>query len=160
MNKIIREEFIRFWFGLAATAIGVIVALYVDSYADRQRDKDAYRAMIKALNIEALENKIILEQSFLPNYVAGIVHRDFSTKVCEDFVSTRVFLDHAPHETIAVLTGYILNLKRANAIRAADEKYKYNPALREKWDKGITAEFATVLERSKLIIPQVIEQVK
>jgi hypothetical protein len=160
MNKTVREEFIRFWFGLAATAIGVIIALYVDARTDRMRDRDTYNTMRKALYIEAEENKRILEQSFIPNYANGIVHRDFCTRVCDDFIAQRVFLDHAPDSTVATITNYILCLKRANTLRATDEKYKYDPPLREKWGKDIGVIFSEVINHCGQLIPKVMEQMK
>ncbi|WP_159477655.1 hypothetical protein [Dyadobacter sp. 3J3] len=64
MKTLLKEEFIKFWFGLISTAAGVLVALVINSGVERRNDHESYQSMIKAINIEAAQNEIILEQSF------------------------------------------------------------------------------------------------
>jgi hypothetical protein len=160
MKKFLTEELIRFWFGLASTAIGVLIALQINSSVDHKRDNQTYNSMLIAINLEATQNKIILDQSFYPNYNSGIVRREFSTKVCDDFLTTKIFLEHAPSNIIGLLTEYTLNLKRANNFRIADEKYKYDKTLYDNWGKDLTSAFSKVLNNCDTLIQSVVLETK
>ncbi len=157
MKQLVKEEFIRFLFGLTATAMGVFIALWVDNQADKRQEKDAYHAMLRAIRIEAAENQIILEQSFVPHFKTSIVRREFITNVCDNAISTRIFLDHAPVMIITVLTKYTLALQWANDLRRADEKYKYAPEQYAKWEQEIQPRFTTVLDSCAALIPRVLQ---
>lgn len=156
MKKLLTEEFIKFWFGLVSTALGVLIALLINSRVDNIKEENTYKSMLKAINIEANENLIILNQSFKPNYVSGIVRREFSTKNCDEFFTTKVFLDHTSTDIIGLLTDYNLNLKRANNFRVADEKYKYDQKLYRKWGKNLAIAFSEVLINCDTLIQDVV----
>jgi hypothetical protein len=157
MKQLIKEESVRFLFGLAATAIGVFVALWVDSLADRRRDKDSYHAMLRGVRIEAMENKAILELSFLPHYQKGIVRRDFITTACDNALVSRIFLDYASPQVLGNLTRYNLALDWANGLRLSDEKYKYDSLLYRKWEPDLQRHWTRVLDSCKVLIPRVLE---
>jgi hypothetical protein len=157
MKKLIKEEAVRFLFGLAATAIGVFVALWVDSLADRRRDRDSYQAMLRAIRIEATENQFILDQSFLPHYKTGVVRRGFITTACDNALVSRIFLDHAPQALLGSLTKYNLALDWANGMRLSDEKYKYDTLQYQQWEADLQRHFTTVLDSCKMLIPAVVK---
>src|ERR1700741_2596753 len=145
MKKLLKEEFVKFWFGFVSTTVGVFLALMINSYVDKQKDREAYNLMIKALNIEASENQKILTQSFLPNYEKGIIFREFNLKLSDDLISNETVLEHASPGFIKALTAYSLNLRRANCFRERDEKYKYEQEFYQKWQPHLTESFSKVL---------------
>lgn len=157
MKKLLKEEFIRFLFGVVATTLGVFAALWADRLADEGRDKDSYHAMLRAVKVEATENQYILEQSFLPHYKTNIVRRDFITTACDNALVARIFLDHAPRELLTTLTKYNLALDWANGLRHSDEKYKYDSVLFKKWEPDLQRHFTVVLDSCKVFIPRVAE---
>lgn len=157
MKKLLKEEFVRFLFGVVATTIGVFAALWADRLADEGRDKDSYHAMLRAVKVEAMENQYILEQSFLPHYQNNIVRRDFITTACDNALVARIFLDHAPKALITQLTQYNLALDWANCLRVSDEKYKYDTVLYQKWQPDLLRHFTQVLDSCKVFIPRVVE---
>jgi hypothetical protein len=158
MKKLIKEEFVRFLFAVAATTIGVFAALWVDRLADERRDKDSYAAMLRAIKVEAMENQYILEQSFLPHYKNNIVRRDFITTACDNALVARIFLDYAPQALISRLTKYNLTLDWANRLRQSDEKYKYDSVLYKNWEPDLQRHFTTVLDSCKVFIPLVVKE--
>lgn len=159
MKKLLKEEFVRFLFGVVATTVGVFAALWADRLADESRDKDSYNAMLRAVKVEAMENQYILEQSFLPHYKTNIVRRDFITTACDNALVARIFLDHAPRELLTQLTKYNLALDWANCLRLSDEKYKYDTMHYIQWEPDLQRHFAQVLDSCKVYIPRVAGEV-
>lgn len=155
MKKFLKEESIKFLFGLCSTALGVLIALLINSSVESHRDFHKYKILLKAIEIEALQNEIILEESFLSNYENGIIRRDFSLDVCEEVLTNEVFLNHASSCNISRLTDYILTLRRANNFRRADEEYKNNPIpSTTQYSKDLTIAFGNVLGNCEVIIKE------
>lgn len=109
MKKYLTEELKKFLLGLVSTASGVLIALLINSDVDEVRNKETYNSMLKAIKIEAIQNQKVLNESFILNYKLGIVRRELSVKICDEFVTDKIFLDHAPTEVITHLTNYSLN---------------------------------------------------
>lgn len=153
----LKSELVKFSFGLVSTAMGVLIALLINSYVEHKKDEETYLSMLRAISNEAAANKQILNESFKANYKLGIVRREFSTKTCEEFISNKIFLDHSNAKSDSLLIQYTLNLKRANNFRIADEKYKYDNVLYDKWGKDLTSAFTKVLNNCDVLINLVTE---
>jgi hypothetical protein len=72
------EDWSKFNLDIAASAIGFLFALLVNSFVNRRLDKKTYYSMLAAIKNEAKSNKKILEDSFMKYFDSGIVLRGFS----------------------------------------------------------------------------------
>jgi len=157
MKQSTKEELRKFLYGLLSTAMGVLIALLINSIVNRYNDKDRFDSMLKAINIEAIQNKTIYSESFIQNFRTNIVRREFSTKICDEFLVSNIFLDNASPNITTTLIDYSLTIKRANSFRASDEKYKYDTITYRKWSKGLTESFARNLGKCDTLIDNVIK---
>ena len=155
MKKFLKEKRIEFLFGLISTAIGVLIALLINSEVNRNRDVKSFNSMLTAIEIEASQNEIVLRQSFIPNYKSGIVRRKFNIRNCNTFLSNSVFLKYVDDKRLKLLMQYALTLERANNFKEADEKYKYEPDKYSKWSGDLTIAFGKVLENCNVLINEV-----
>lgn len=126
VKEIIKEEGIRFWFGLASTALGVFIALSVNNCDGDNKDDERYKNMLTAIRAEALLNYDTLENSFMVYSVNDSIDikNEFTFKIAEEFLKSEIFLSRTDQNDISRLARYILNLKKANTFKTADEKYK------------------------------------
>lgn len=152
MQSFWRDELTKSGFSIASTAVGVLIALGVNSCVERKKEREAYSAMFKAIVYEAEQNRTILNNSFIPNYCKKIIYREFSTKACEGFLYDKVFLENSLSTHIDKLTDYVLTLNRANKFRVADEKYKYDTALYNRWGIQLTEAFEHNLQKCTEVI--------
>jgi hypothetical protein len=155
MNKFIKEELIKFILGLISTTIAILIALLINSEVEKTKDKETFITIIKSVNVEALSNQKISEESFRYN-VNRIIYREFSYKLSEDFLGNKIFLTNASDSLINDMNEYILCLKRANVFRSANEKYKYDPVLDKRWGDTLRMAFTTVLENCDTSINRLI----
>lgn len=155
MKQFYNDEVKKILIGLISTTLGVLIALLINSSVERSKDRKTYNTILKAINIEAVANKRISEESFRQN-INRIVYREFSYKISEDFLSNRIFLNNASADLINNMNNYILNLKRANAFRNAGEKYKYDPELDKKWGDTLRIAFTKVLDNCDTSIKELI----
>lgn len=157
MKKLLKDEVIKFLFGLISTTLGVLIALLINSYVDKQRDEKAYKLMLKAINIEATENQKILNESFILNYKPdNIVLREFNLKISDEIITNTIFLDHVSPDILKVMITYSMNLNRANNFRERDEKYKYEEKLYKKWQPKLTIAFKRVIDNCNSVIKDTI----
>jgi len=156
MNQIFKQEFIKFIFSLLATTIGVLIALVINSKVESNNDKDTFRTIIKSVNIEAVANRRISAESFRKNF-QRIVYRGFSYRMSDDFLSNHIFLSNASDQLIDYMNDYILNLKRANALMTAAEKFKDEPAMEKKFGDTLRMGWIPVLNNCDTSINRLIQ---
>lgn len=152
MEKFIKEQFISFLFGLASTAIGVLIALLINAKVEQLNDHKAFLGLIKALEVEIISNKVILDNSFLPNYNDRIVYRKFNFELSSNLLTNKNFLAEAPKEVIDNLMSYTLELKRSNEFCLANTNYLYNPELNKKWGDSLRISWGKNLRNCKKAI--------
>ncbi|WP_264536815.1 hypothetical protein [Flavobacterium sp. N1736] len=152
MGKFIKEQFVSFLFGLASTAIGVLIALLINSKVEQSNDHKAFLGLMKALKVEITANNVILEDSFLPNYNDRIVYRKFNFELSSNLLSNKNFLAEAPKGVIDNLMNYTLELKRSNEFCLANTNYLYNPKLNKKWGNSLRESWGKNLHNCKIAI--------
>jgi|SRR5882724_10719997 len=146
MLQIFKQEFIKFIFSVVATTTGVFIALLIDSKVDAGKDRNTFRTIIKSVNIEAVANKKISEESFRRN-IQRVVYRGFSYRLSEDFLGDKIFLSNAPDSLIHYMNEYILNLKRANGFMQAEEQFQNVPAMEKRWGDTLRMAWTPVLDK-------------
>lgn len=144
-RQFLSEEAIRFILGLAATTLGVLIALLINSGIDKKNEKATYETMVKAINLESIQNNEIYENSFKPNYKNSIIRRHFLTKVCDEYLANKIFLNNTSDSLLTNLITYTTYLKRANNFRDAGEKYQYDPVLYARWGSNLEKAFENLL---------------
>jgi hypothetical protein len=118
-----QEEWIKTVVGFATSTLGFLVALLVNSFVEMQRDKKAYRTMLKAIKAEASNNKVILNDSFLQFYRSGIVVREFFLGTVVQYLASPLFIKHVKSSEMELLGAYLRNLKLANGYREKAEHF-------------------------------------
>jgi hypothetical protein len=118
-----QEEWIKTVVGFATSTLGFLVALLVNSFVEMQRDKKAYRTMLKAIKAEAGNNKVILNDSFLQFYRSGIVVREFFLGTVVQYLASPLFIKHVKSSEMELLGAYLRNLKLANGYREKAEHF-------------------------------------
>jgi hypothetical protein len=116
-------EWIKTVVGFATSTLGFLVALLVNSFVEMQRDKKAYRTMLKAIKAEASNNKVILNDSFLQFYRSGIVVREFFLGTVVQYLASPLFIKHVKSSEMELLGAYLRNLKLANGYREKAEHF-------------------------------------
>ena len=116
-----QEDWIKTLAGFVASTLGFLIALLVNTYVGWLREKKAYWVMLKAVEAEAIGNKVILNESFLRFYDSGIVIREFSLIAVSQYLSDQVFINNADQSIIELLGAYVRTLRLANAYREKAE---------------------------------------
>ncbi len=127
----------RLFLETVSTAIGVLVALTIDSVVDFYHEKNTFHSMLHSIQVEARDNQVIFEKSFKPNFENAIVYRSFNLKSFEQYWENTIFVEHASKEQISILSQYYLSLSRSNSLREAGKEYAYNDNLNDKFGNGL-----------------------
>jgi hypothetical protein len=140
---------------IIAGFVGVLLALWISNHTEEESRKDAFTSMRKAIYAEAVYNKTVLNESFLPNYQQNIVQREFSLRTTEGYFTNDIFLSKVPADLLDALIEYQLQLKRANNFRTTDAMYKYDTIKFRRWQVPLTVAFCHALNRCSYSITAV-----
>tara|TARA_B100001146_G_scaffold222262_1_gene234331 strand:- start:81 stop:617 length:537 start_codon:yes stop_codon:yes gene_type:complete len=149
-KKLFKEEFVKFCFGLVATTLAILIALAINSRKDINDDISRYTNVTKAIKYEAIQNEFILRESFEKYFDTDkIIMQKLSSKIAEESLKSDSFMNNASSNEIEILIKYIINLKKANKFRDADEEYKKNEKLYDKFGDSLTWAFFYVIRGTK-----------
>lgn len=149
-KKLLKEESIKFCFGLISTTLAILIALAINSKKDINDDISRYENITRAIKYEALQNEFILRESFEKYYDTDkIIMQKLSSKIAEESLKSDSFMNNADLNEIEVLIKYIINLKKANKFRDSDEEYKKNEKLYAKFGGSLTSAFSYVIKGTK-----------
>ena len=113
-RSFVREKRYEVGVGFILSVLGFILALSVNSWRSQQAEVASFRSIVDAIQQEAVHNDDVYRHSFQPHYQNDIVATEFSVSTIRSSLANPLFVRHADHDTLQILSRYLRDLELSN----------------------------------------------
>jgi hypothetical protein len=104
-----QKERLVFTYSLMATALGFFIGLYVNSFIEKQQQRQAFESLKKMILIEAEVNERIANDLVQHAQQKGLFYAELSFTVAEDKLKDLDFIGFADEELTLAIQQYLHN---------------------------------------------------